>query len=178
MSEYLLAGYLLAVGVLTVAVPRNQPNGFKFEVISVRVMSDQESAKVAGPDFVGADVLVRFRLSASSQDISFYGFEYNKKPIGHQTKWSRDGKMRVYPIGTKEGKAASPGIGDLRSFGSPTAWFHLDAGKSVEFEVLDGTSSAREKHGTSAFVRFLPDETPVEIFSESYVVPAAVRTKP
>ncbi len=69
-------------------------------------------------------------------------------------------------------------MADLHTLGLPTAWLHLDKGKSIEFEVLDGTGSAGEKHGKSAFVRLLPDEKPVEIFSESHVVPAGTRTKP
>jgi hypothetical protein len=51
-------------------------------------------------------------------------------------------------------------------------------GKEFEFEILDGTGDAGAKHGTGAFVKLLPDETPVEIFSESYVVPAAEVAKP
>jgi hypothetical protein len=80
--------------------------------------------------------------------------------------------MRVYPLGAKEAKNESPGIGDLANLGLPMSWFSLGGAKSVEFEVLDGTSSAGEKHGASAFVKFPPDETPVEVFSESYTVPA------
>src|SRR5260370_742721 len=127
-------------------------------------MSDKESTKIAGPDFIGADVLVRLRLSAASRDISFYAATFNKEPIGHRTKWSADGKMQVYPIGAKEAKEVSRGIGDMGRVGLPTAWLPLAAGKTVEWEVLDGTGDAGEKHGTSVFVRFLPDETPVEIF--------------
>jgi hypothetical protein len=178
MNRYGLAGCLLVAGALTAAVPRNQPNGIKFEVISVKVMSNEESTKIAGPDFIGADVLVRLRLSASRGDISFYALKYNKKPIGHRTEWSSAGEMWVHPIGAKKAKEVSPGIGGLGRVGLPTAWFPLDAGTTVECEVLDGTSNTGEKHGTSAFVRFLPDETPVEIFSEPYLVPAAAPTKP
>jgi hypothetical protein len=135
-------------------------------------MSDQESTKIAGPDFIGADVLVRFRLATPNRHIFFYGTNYDKKPIGHRTAWSSDGKMRVYPLGAKEAEDVSPGIGDLSRLGLPMSWFPLAKGKSVEFEVLDGTGNAGEKHGASAFVRFAPNEIPVEVFSESYVVPA------
>jgi hypothetical protein len=128
-------------------------------------MSDEETKRVAGPDFIGADVLVRVRLSASSSDIFYYGFEFNKNPIGHQTVWSSDGKMLVHRA-RGEAKDVSPGMADLPTLGMPTTWLHLAAGKKFEFEILDGTQSAGAKHGTSAFVRLPPDETPVEVFSE------------
>jgi hypothetical protein len=90
--------------------------------------------------------------------------------------WSGDGKTLVYPT-HGEAKEVSPGTADLPTCGMPAAWLQLAAGKKFEFEILDGTSSAGAKHGTSAFVKLLPDETPVEIFSESYVVPAIAITK-
>jgi len=60
--------------------------------------------------------------------------------------------------------------------GLPTSWVPLAAGKTVEWEILDGTGDSGQKHGTSVFVRFLPDENPVEIFSEPYVVPVGQHT--
>ena len=178
MNSYILACCLLITGALAPTVPSNQLGDIKFEVISVKVMSDKESTKIAGPDFIGANVLVRLRLSAAIRDISFFAVKFNKEPIGHRTKWFGDGKMQVYPIGAKVAREVSPGIGDMGRVGLPTAWFPLAAGKTVEWEVLDGTGDVGEKHGTSVFVRFLPDETPVEIFTGPYVVPAAPRTKP
>ena len=80
--------------------------------------------------------------------------------------------MQVYPLNAKQARGTSPGISDLDRLGMPMSWFQLDAGKSVEFEVLDGTGRARVKDGASAFVRLSADETPIEIFSESCVVPA------
>ncbi len=178
MKRAILATSLLLVGALASAVPHTQPNGVKFEVISVKVMSDEESSKIAGPDYLGANVLVRLRLSALSGDLSYYAFQFNKNPIGHRTMWSSDGKMLVYPTGEAKAKEVSPGMSDLITFGMQTAWLHLDAGKKFEFEILDGTGDAGAKHGTSAFVKLLPDETPVEVFSESYVVPATAVAKP
>jgi hypothetical protein len=177
MKRPILAAALSLVAALAPAAPRTQPNTVKFEVISVKVMSDEERKKVAGPDYIGATVLVRLRLSASSGDFSYYGFEFNKNPIGHRTVWSSDGKMLVYPT-RGEARDASPGMADLPTLGMPTAWLHLAAGKKFEFEILDGTGDAGARHGTSAFVKFLPDETPVEIFSESYVTPTAPGAKP
>jgi hypothetical protein len=172
MNRFVLTSFLLVGGALNLTLPRNHGNDIKCEVVSVKIMSDEESTKVAGRDFIGADVLVRFRLSTPRRSISFYGTNYDKKPIGHRTKWFSDGKMCVYPLGAKETKNESPGIGDLANLGLPMSWFSLGEAKSIEFEVLDGTSSAGEKHGASAFVKFPPDETPVEVFSESYTVPA------
>src|SRR5271168_4980420 len=135
MKRTILAAGLLLGGVLAVAVPRTQPtepSSVKFEVISIRVMSDEEGKKVAGSDYIGADVLVRVRLSALSRDISYFGFEFNKNPIGHRTVWSSDGKMLVSPT-RGEAKEASPGMADLPTLGMPTAWLHLAAGKKFEF---------------------------------------------
>ena len=178
MNRCVFACCLLVAGVPTQTVPSNQPGNIKLEVISVKVMSDKESTKIAGPDFIGADVLVRVRLSAASRDISFYAVKFNKEPIGHRTKWSEDGKMQVYPIGAKEPKEVSRGIGDMDRVGLPSGWFPLAAGKTVEWDVLDGTGEAGEKHGTSVLVRLLPDEMPVEVFTGPYEVPPASRTKP
>lgn len=178
MKTAALASSLVLVGALAAGVPRTQPSAIKFEIISVRVMSDEESKKVAGPDYIGANVLVRARLSALGGDISYYGFKFNKNPIGHRTMWSSDDKMLVFPTREVKAKEVSPGMSDLITWGMPTAWLHLAAGKTFEFEILDGTGDAGAKHGTSAFVKLLPDETPVEVFSEPYLVPAAAIAKP
>jgi len=162
---------LLVAGALSQKVPSTQSGSVKLEVVSVKVMSDKESTKIAGPDFIGADVLVRLRLSAPSRAISFYAVRFNREPIGHRTEWSANGEMLVYAIGAKEPEKTSAGIGDMSRMGLPTAWVPLAAGKTVEWDFLDGTGDAGQKHGTSVFVRFLPDETPVEIFSDPYVVP-------
>jgi hypothetical protein len=155
----------------------NQSDDYKLEVVSVRVMTDEESSRIAGPDFIGADVLVRLRLSATGRDLFFYGFEHIKKPIGYSIKWEGDEKVWVYPIAGKNSHRTSPGIEALRKL-VPTGWFKLEKGKTVEWEVLDGTGSAEEKHGTSAFIKFLPAEKPVEIFTDSYRVPSRPAVKP
>jgi hypothetical protein len=178
MNRYVLACCLLIAGAVSPMVPGTQPGDIQLEVISVKVMSDKERTKIAGPDFIGGDVLVRLRLSAASREMSFYAAKFNKEPIGHRTKWSGDGQMQVYQIGAKEAKEVSPGIDDMGRVGLPTAWFPLAAGKTVEWEILDDTGDAGHKHGTSVFIKLLPDEAPVEIFSAPYVVPAAaVRTR-
>src|SRR5262252_3388551 len=170
MDKCILGGVLLVAGALS-QVPSAQSGSVKLEVVSVKVMSGKESAKIAGPDFIGADVRVRLRLSAPSRSISFYAAKFNREPIGHRTKWSADGEMRVYAIGAKEPEETSAGIGDMSRVGLPTSWVPLAAGKTVEWDILDGTGDSGQKHGTSVFVRFLPDGTPVEIFSDPYVVP-------
>lgn len=110
MNKFVLTAFLLSGAALTLTPPRNQPGDVECKVISVKLMSNGESAKIAGPDFIGADVLVRFRLATSSRAILFYGTNYDKKPVGHRTRWSSDGKMRVYPLDAKEPKDVSPAL--------------------------------------------------------------------
>jgi hypothetical protein len=171
VNRFVFIGGLLIVGVLTLAAPQNQPDDIKCEIVSVRIMSEKESTTIAGPDFIGADVLVRFRLSTSNRNIFFYGYNYNKKPGGHRTKWSDQGKMKVCPLGVKVCDDFSPGLRDLLALGLPMSWIPLNAGKTIEFEILDGTGSAGEKHGATVFVRLSPTDLPMEIFSDPYVVP-------
>jgi hypothetical protein len=169
--------FLMAATVMAAACTKSP--SVQLKVTAVRVMSDEEQIKIAGPDFIGADVLARFTLSAPSREISFYGCEFNKKPLGHSTVWSRDGEMRVNSFSRRsEPTRVSPGIDDVNCFGLPTSWFPLRAGEVVAFDSLDGTGSAGEKHGVSVFIKVTPNKAPIEIFSAPYIVPAALVRKP
>jgi hypothetical protein len=166
--------FFFAAAVMVGACTQS-PNA-QLRVTAVRVMSSEEHTKIAGPDFIGADVLARFSLSAPSRDISFYGCEFNKKPLGHTTVWSRDGDMRVNRFSRRnEPTRVSPGIDDVNCFGLPMSWVPLRVGEVVEFDSLDGTGSAGDKHGVSVFVKLTPNEAPIEIFSAPYVVPGSPR---
>ena len=169
--------FLMAATVMAAACTKSP--SVQLKVTAVRVMSNEDQIKIAGPDFIGADVLARFSLSAPSREISFYGCEFNKKPLGHSTVWSRDGEIRVNSFSRRsEPTRVSPGIDDVNCFGLPTSWFPLRAGEVVEFDSLDGTGSAGEKHGVSVFIKLTPNEAPIEIFSAPYIVPAALVKKP
>ena len=169
--------FLMVATVMAAACTKSP--SVQLKVTAVRVMSNEDQIKIAGPDFIGADVLARFSLSAPSREISFYGCEFNKKPLGHSTVWSRDGEIRVNSFSRRsEPTRVSPGIDDVNCFGLPTSWFPLRAGEVVEFDSLDGTGSAGEKHGVSVFIKLTPNEAPIEIFSAPYIVPAALVKKP
>lgn len=173
MKNTSLRTCLLLAAVVMAAACTKSPS-VRLKVITVRIMSSEEQTKIAGPDFIGANVLARFSLSAPRREISFYGCGFDKKPLGHSTVWSRDGEMRVNSFSRRgEPTRVSPGIGDVNCFGLPTSWFPLRAGEVVEFDSLDGTGSAGEKHGVSVFVKLTSNDAPIEIFSEPYVVPGS-----
>lgn len=175
MKSISLATSLLFAAAVLVAACTKSPT-VKLSVSDVRVMSSEEQAKIAGPDFIGADVLARFSLSAPNRDILFYACEFNKKPLGHSTAWSRDGEMRVNSFLRRgEPTRVSPGIADVDCFQMPMSWVPLRAGEVVEFDSLDGSGSAGEKHGVTVFVKLTPNATPMEIFSAPYIVPGSSR---
>lgn len=144
------------------------------EIVSVKALTEAESTKIAGPDFIGADVLVRLRLSAVNRDLFFSGFRQLKIPVGFRIKWEGDEKIWLAPDAGVHGQRKSPGIEGLRV---PVEWFKLEKGKSLEWQLMDDTGGAGELHGESTFIKFLPDDAPIEIFSDFYRVPPPVASK-
>ena len=174
MNRYFLAGFLILNAAL-VGVPQNGQNAdFTFEVVLIKALNHAESIKIAGPDFIGADVLVRFRLSAGNRNLFYSGFRQLKFPIGYRIKWEGDEKIWLAPDAGAQDQRRSPGIAGLRV---PPEWFKLEKGKSLKWDLMDGTSSAGDLHGESTFIKFLPDEKPFETFSDSYKVPQPVESK-
>jgi hypothetical protein len=174
MSRYFLTGFLVLTVVLANAPQRNQSDNFKFEIVSVKALNEVESKRIAGPDFIGADVLVRLRLSATDRDLFFSGFRQLKIPVGYRIKWEGDQKIWLAPEAGVHGQRKSPGIGGLRL---SVEWCKVEKGKTIEWELMDGTDSVGETHGESTFIKFQLDDKPIEIFSDSYQVPAPVASK-
>ena len=177
MNRYFLTGLLILAAGLATAPQRDQ-NDFKFEIVFVKALNEPERTRIAGPDFIGADVQVRLRLSALSRDLFYSGFRQLKLPVGYRIKW--EGSKKVWlaawlePDAGVQGRRKSPGIEGLRV---PAEWFKLEKGKTIEWDLMDGTDSAGEWHGESTFIKCQPDEKPIEIFSDSYKVPLPVTSK-
>jgi hypothetical protein len=163
LSLLVIPGVLLASGARTVAPPR-----VKFEVLSVRVLSNEE-ATVRSPDFIGPNVAVRLRLSPLSEGFYFYTWMGSLIPQGYKVKQSQSGTVWLYGKPGQE-PMASPGVDRLTS-GFAAGWLPLPPGSAIEWEELDSTSFAGEKHAFSCFVKQKEATPPVEIFSEWFQVP-------
>ena len=97
--------------MLATLLPAQQPppDGVKFEVISVRVLSDSEAAD-RSPDFVGPNIAVRLRLSSVAHGISFYGWKNSAIPAGYKVQRTDQAVVWLYGKGGTEKKASSPGL--------------------------------------------------------------------
>lgn len=171
---------LLAVLLLTSAVgllfgQQSPPPGMTFEVVSVRVLTDKEAAD-RSPDFVGPNVSVRLRLSCSGEGFYFYTWGDDITPRGYSVKLTANGVVwRQGRPGAAE-SLTSPGIEKLDAL-VPGVW-RLMSGHlrpALEWEELDSTKFAGEKHAFTAFVRWSQKDKPAEIVSAAYVVPAGPR---
>lgn len=146
------------------------PAGIAFHVVSVRVLSDKEATQRSG-DFIGPDVAVRLRLSCTDRGFYFYALKGAAIPLGYTVKMTDKGPLWLAGRSGKE--PISPGIQQL-TFGMPGSWNLLPAGArpAIEWEELDSTSLAGEKHARTAFIKRAEQETPIEIMSDSYAVPS------
>jgi hypothetical protein len=167
-----LAGFLFAIG--GEALPDQQAllSGAKFEVVSVRVLSDQEAADRT-KDFIGPNVAVRLRLSCSNSGFYYYTWGDNIAPLGYSVKLTDSGLVWLNKMPGHTDPRSSPGIEKLNAF-VPGVW-RLMFGHSrsaVEWEELDSTSLSGEKHAFTAFIKVGEKDKPTEIVSDSYVVPA------
>jgi hypothetical protein len=142
----------------------------KFEVLSVRVLSSQEAA-ARSPDFVGPNIAVRLRLSATD-GIYFLAWK-TIIPQGYKVKQSQAGTVWLYGKPGQE-PMGSPGIERVTS-GFPGDWLVLPSGSAIEWEEMDSTSSGGEKHAFTCFIKDKENDSPVEIFSEWFEVPRPAR---
>lgn len=152
-----------------VATQQRLPTGVTFEVVSVRVLSDREAAD-RSPDFVGPNVAVRLRLSASEHGLSFYGWRNSAVPAGYKVERTEQGISWLYGQGGTERRITSPGLQAVL-FGSRGEWITLPAHSAIEWEELDSTIFSGESHAFTAFIRQGNKDNPNEVFSEAFVVP-------
>lgn len=174
------SSYLALFCVLLVSISRQSslgqtslPPGAKFQVVSTKVLSAREAAD-RSPDFIGADVVVRLRLSSAEEGFYFYTAVGDIVPVGYSIRITPRGPEWLNRISGHSDSQTSPGIEGLNAL-VPCEW-RLISGHShpaIEWEVLDSSSAAGEKHAFTAFIRKTGKDKPVEILSDSYVVPTA-----
>jgi hypothetical protein len=161
---------VLVTGAL-LSAQQSPPDGVKFEVVSVRVLSDKEAAQ-RSPDFVGPNMAIRLRLSAAAHGISFYGWRNSIVPAGYKVQRTDQGITWLYGKSGTEKRASSPGLKAVL-FGSTGEWITLPAHSAVEWEELDSTSFAGEKHAFTAFIKQRDNGEQGEVVSDIFAVPSS-----
>lgn len=169
-----LVGLIVLFAATRLSVQQALPDGVKFEVISVRVLNDKEAAQ-RSPDFVGPNVAIRLRLSTTARGLDFYAWKNSAIPTGYKVQRTDGGVVWLYGKGGTERKASSPGLTEVL-FGSTGEWVTLPAHSAIEWEELDSTAFAGEKHAFTAFLKQRDSDQPLEIFSDSFVIPSNATT--
>jgi len=169
-SKALLASLLVLVAAALLAAQQPPPGGVKFEVVSIRVLSDKEAAD-RSPDFVGPNVAIRLRLSTTSHGVSFYSWKNSTIPAGYGVQRTDQGIVWMYGKGGAGRQKSSPGLKAVL-FGSTGEWITLPNHSAVEWEILDSTSYAGEQHAVTAFIKQRDADQPLEVFSDSFAVPS------
>lgn len=170
-NKALVAGLFLLLGGLHLYGQQSPPDGVKFEVVSVRVLSDKEAAS-RSPDFVGQNIAIRLRLSTTLHGISFYGWKNSATPAGYKVQRTDQGIVWFYGKGGTGRQASSPGLKAVL-FGSAGEWVTLPDHSAVEWEILDSTSFAGEKHAFTVFIKQRDKDEPMEVISGAFVVPSS-----
>jgi len=134
-GKALLAALLVMVATTTLAPQKSPPDGVKFEVVSVRALSDKEAAE-RSPDFLGPNIAVRLRLSTTSTGLDFYGWKNSVIPAGYKVRRTDRGIVWFYGKGGTEKKTASPGLKAVL-FGSVGTWITLPDHSAPEEVVSD-----------------------------------------
>jgi len=127
------------------------------------VLDEEESLKRT-PDVIGADIVVRLRLSCVERGISFYGDEFTNTPqtyiikkVGNEIMWYCEGNPKT-----------SPG---LSFFGSKGRWIIAPRYSVLEWEVIDLVCYQGSHHAISMFVKDSRTMKMMEIISDFYTVP-------
>lgn len=168
-SKALLASLFVLVAGALLSAQQSPPGGVKFEVVSVRVLSDTEASE-RSPDFVGPNIAIRLRLSATAHGLNFYGWKNSAVPAGYKIQRTDQGIAWLYGKGGVEKKTSSPGLKAVL-FGSTGEWITLPAHSAIEWEELDSTSFAGEKHAFTAFIKQRDSREPEEVMSDAFAVP-------
>ena len=138
----------------------------KFQVMSVRTMSSEESHRKLS-DVVGVDLSVSLRLSNLSQrTIYFYAETKSMIPFGRLVKKTNDGV--VWLGGRERESKISPGIDPVLS----GTWVMLPEGAAIEWEEFDATTPSDETHAKTLFIKVGEEGSVTEVFSDFYKVPA------
>jgi hypothetical protein len=148
------------------------PSGVKFEVVTTRVLSAEESMKRSPSDVFGLNLVIRLRLSCSERGLYFYAAKdpVSVVPRGHDVKLTENGIVWRHGLPVGNEQRTSPGIEMLNSIG-PGEWVWLPAHTTVEWEKLDSTTQVLEMRAYTIFIKERRDDTPREILSDSFEVP-------
>jgi hypothetical protein len=146
-------------------------DGIKIEVISVSVLSREEARK-RSPDFIDPDVVVRLRLSTSDSGLEVYTSKYDMIPASYRVQKEASNFVWLFGKGGSQKNASSPGIGSVL-LGSKGRWVILPPRSAIEWEEIDFTSFAGEKHAFTIYIKQKSNQREHEVFSEVFVVPAS-----
>ena len=132
------------------------PTGVRFEVVSVREMSPEESSRRTPGDVIGLDVLVRIRLSTDDIGVRMWN--------PHNHGW-------IYPISrcvaVEDGKPIPrPSLGNFGG-GSRDSWI-LPPHSAFEWDGYDSISCDAATRAFTVFLISGPEDQIVEVVSEPY----------
>lgn len=141
----------------------------KFEVLSARVMSTDESIRKQS-DNIAIDISVRLRLTNLGETTIFYytNWKDNVIPYGHTVIKTEKGKR--WFNGFAKVAETSPGIGKL-TLGGGGAWLRLPSETSIEWESFSSTIWSGEQHAHTFFMKVGDKGAITEVFSDFYTVP-------
>ena len=170
----LLLCLVFVIPILSGQDRQRVPNGLKLQVLSVRVLTKNESHSITGDEvWTTPAVAIRLRLSLSESapGIHLYTWPGDMVPLGYTIKYSDGGFSWFYKEkGEKDWASSSPGIQPLTS-GFAGNWSLLHPGMAVEWEKIDNTAYAGERHAYTIFIKTTEGGAPVEVFSNPVVVP-------
>jgi hypothetical protein len=147
------------------------------KVLSVRSVSDEERRHRV-PDYMGNAILAVLRYESPADSGVFIYEPTVSAPTGYTLK--RTGKfVRWIAIDSPEEFDKSPGLLKLKNkLGD--GWIYLPPHAAIEWEFLTIPLSPDEESAKSIFVRRRADNSPNEVISEWFRLPAAGQdpTKP
>jgi hypothetical protein len=147
-------------------------DGVRLEVVSVRPLSEEEALKRSPGDVSGLDVVVRLRLSCSTNGVYILTTSnpLHLMPEGHAVKITKRGLVWRYGTLTGGEAAFSPGsrrvCGDL-----PCEWVRLPAHSALEWEKLDVSAASDEVRAFTVFIKGSSQGGEREIVSTSFNAP-------
>jgi hypothetical protein len=144
----------------------------KFEVSSVRLLSEEELARKTGDNIVESGFALKCRVSNQGRQTVYLHTDFANTiiPTGHLVRKTGKGLLWVLDASGKT-STESPGLKPPYLLSSGT-WLTLSEGDAVEWEVIQETASTEETHAMTVFMRFGKSEKVVEVFSNFYKVPA------
>jgi hypothetical protein len=148
-------------------IKNHKDTQLKFEVLSIRLMADEERS-----DNIAQDTSVKLRLSNTGNTAVYYYTSWKGEtyPYGHVIK--ETGKGIVWFKGFETVSDKTLGISPNRTLGDGGDWIILPPGGSIEWESGESTIGAGGKHAKTIFMKAGPDGEIVEVYSDFYTVPA------